>query len=609
MDMARYSTRFLLSLLLLFVSHVWVSPAWAASGYLWWDCCGFYESISVPLDTFCRNINANAAGVAASPTVGAGTFWNCKAETVSCGISAVYEIDGDIGVDFSATNNRECENYPAGGGPSTTDHHYGARGRLMGLREGEAGASMNNSCNPVNITTGNKFLAEQDYQGLGLFPLEITRYYNSQDPLIRFQKSPHWRISYTQHLIPDIPNTFPPATVVTRADGRTMTFVQDKTEHWTPRANNINYGLTAIKTDEITTGWALTSTQENWREEYDVAGNLRKVIDLTSGLEHVVTRSASSLMITHTNGQHITIEFDGIIDLPKGDREYLKLTRLITPLGEYQYDYDPDSPSLARLMRVIYPHTVPTDPNEPFTPPTRHYAYAENSGQLIGVTDESGQQYRRIEYDADGRVSSSGLGESGSVEKLSFVYDPDQHSTAVTNTAGLTTKYRYTGDTIGGAPAVSPAGSNKRIVGVEGEASTHCLATAKNLLYDDSGRLRYAQDARGFWTETIYNKRGLLEKTRTGLLENDGEYQPSADTQVVDTQWHPTLALPLTRTYSGLENDSTVTPYRSQTWNYTPEGRISGMIMTDLSASNAPSRTWTYQYTYHDAASYFHIFL
>ena len=26
------------------------------------------------------------------------------------------------------------------------------------------------------------------------------------------------------------------------------------------------------------------------------------------------------------------------------------------------------------------------------------------------------------------------------------------------------------------------------------------------------------------------------------------------------------------------------------------------MTMTDLSAANAPSRTWTYQYTYHDAA-------
>jgi len=47
--------------------------------------------------------------------------------------------------------------------------------------EKELGCSPNLVGNPCNAATGNKFQTEVDYQGAGLMPLSLTRFYNSLD--------------------------------------------------------------------------------------------------------------------------------------------------------------------------------------------------------------------------------------------------------------------------------------------------------------------------------------------------------------------------------------------------------------------------------------------
>lgn len=461
------------------------------------------------------------------------------------------------------------------------------------LVEGESGINENNTCNPVNVTTGNKFIAQLDYQGLGLFPLSVSRYYNSNDALAQ---DASWRISYTQRIIPRNDNT---VTVVTE-HGKSMIFSKGLDGAWTPNANNINYTLETVLVDDQVSQWLLTHTRHNIQEQYDATGMLEKVVQLTSGLTHTVTLSGNFLTVTHTSGQQIQMQFLNIVDLFKGDKEFYRIIGMTTPLGNYLYDWDENSASNARLISVAYPDETPGSFEDN---PKRLYSYLNITNKLTAIIDERGEQIRTITYDLAGRVATSGLGDDGSVEGMQFQYDIN--STTITDAAGLSTQYQYVGDE--NRPAYTAGGSNKRITAIEGEATPNCLATAKAKIYAADGRLNYRQDARGYWTETVYNDRGLLEKVRTGLSESNGIYTNTKDTQQVETLWHATLALPQTRTYSGVTDGTTLTPYRSEVQLYTPEGRISNIVHVDLTQITAPyptnrrMRTWAYSYTYYDA--------
>ncbi|MBS4051981.1 MAG: hypothetical protein KGZ69_12345 [Methylomonas sp.] len=79
-----------------------------------------------------------------------------------------------------------------------------------------------NGTNPINDATGNKFQLEADYQGVGDFPLQMVRYYNSAYSDVRaLGKS--WRHTYERELYFDSAKT---NAYVIRPDGKAYRFTK-----------------------------------------------------------------------------------------------------------------------------------------------------------------------------------------------------------------------------------------------------------------------------------------------------------------------------------------------------------------------------------------------
>lgn len=62
------------------------------------------------------------------------------------------------------------------------------------------GGSADTYCvgDPINVVTGNQFMAEADYTTVGSFPLVLARYYNSVDQGGLHDFGSHWRGSYSR---------------------------------------------------------------------------------------------------------------------------------------------------------------------------------------------------------------------------------------------------------------------------------------------------------------------------------------------------------------------------------------------------------------------------
>jgi len=177
------------------------------------------------------------------------------------------------------------------------------------------------------------------------------------------------------------------------------------------------------------------------------------------------------------------------------------------------YEYDQYG-NLAKVTR--------TSANGQTTLRQYHYEDTRFPYALTGITDEKGVRYASWTYDAVGRAIKSV--HAGNVDKTTFAYATD--SSTVTNPLGKADIYHYS--LVGGA---------RRLISVEGQASTSCLASNQAYTYYDNGLLKSKTDKEGRVTQYEYNDRGLVER----MVEAVGTPQE----RITTTQWHPTLPLPI----------------------------------------------------------------
>jgi len=184
---------------------------------------------------------------------------------------------------------------------------------------------------------------------------------------------------------------------------------------------------------------------------------------------------------------------------------------------------------------------------------TRQYHY-ENSKfpyALTGITDERNVRYASWEYDDQGRATLST--HAGGAEKTTFAYNLTADTsgavavdtTTVTNALGKSDVYHY----------AQVAGA-RRLVSVEGQASTSCLAGNKQYSYYDNGLLKSKTDWNGNTTEYVYNDRGQVTK------QTEAKGKP--EERVTETVWHATLPLPVKITQGS----------RVESFTYDAQGRL-----------------------------------
>ena len=158
---------------------------------------------------------------------------------------------------------------------------YGEYGDVYdGLKN--AGASCNSVGNPINAGTGNKFQPETDYVGQGVFPLILTRSYNSV--LSRYNTGwvfpsnwgRQWIGNYSQKVAYDPNSGTQPTAMLYRPNGQLLYFKQTTTGIFTPDAD-IHDKLIQLTANGVITGWKYTVASNQNTETYDASGKLLSI--------------------------------------------------------------------------------------------------------------------------------------------------------------------------------------------------------------------------------------------------------------------------------------------------------------------------------------------
>ncbi len=444
--------------------------------------------------------------------------------------------------------------------------------------------------NPINLESGAKYLKE-DYPQFKGFDFHFT--YNG--PMVGSDETQangaegEWTNSYQRRIEVALNSLGEPEEggnylELHQADGKVLVFI-NKEEGIVPLDVDV---VERVELDSANGQWVVLK-KNNETERYDSSGRLISITTRT-GEKRTLAYDDVALTATISNlatGRTLTLQYSS--------SEFSQLTAVTGPMGHlYQYWYADNG----MLEQVTYP----SDSSDPVTI-TYHYD-PQYTTRLTSITDESGLNYTRWGYDADGRANLSELGNEGlGIEKESldytFLNDSDSPRITITNALGKKTVYHY-----------KVLQGTRKLVHLEGEALGSCAASDSYYSYDDYGFELTVTDNKGVVTETVRNSRGLVEEMRNALVWSNGvntELVETADTQKIVTEWHEVLSLPKSRTYYSKDDGNVLQAYKREDWTYTPENRVFELTVTDLTTYTEPYSTYgrtrvvTNQYEYHDA--------
>jgi len=382
--------------------------------------------------------------------------------------------------------------------------------------------------NPVNVSNGNKFQMEVDYQHVGT-SLELTRYYAALfDKDKRGSFGEKWghnfnhRIVYTDdsdYSASSLPN---PVAYAYRADGR-MHIFNEINGIWESEPGVVLQLQSVLDSQSAEIGWILL-LDSNVVEEYDLAGRLISISH--PGYTQTLTHDLAAVNGGDGNDKtldRITDTFGNTISFAYLAQNQIQMITL--PDGrEILYEY---SVSPIMLSAVIYPDETPG--NSADNPrKTYHYEDVANPQSLTGITDENGIRFATWVYDSSGRAISSEHANGADATTIDYtnIDDPSDPRVTVTNALGKQTTYHYT--VINGI---------RKLLQVEGHASTNCAAANKSYTYDGNGFIDEVTDWEGNITDFDHDSRGL----EVQRIEAKG----TTEQRTIMTQWHAYLRLPL----------------------------------------------------------------
>ena len=469
--------------------------------------------------------------------------------------------------------------------------------------------SANNSCSassasqpatghPIQISNGNKYLLETDYQSAGLYPLTISRSYNSQlhdETGTGFG----WQLNW---LGDEIVVVSPTQSLARRPDGKGVLYTLTGGV-WVADADITDVLERFSNTDGSTAGWRLT-TKDNVIENYDAKGVLTGLIN-RAGWVYTVTSTdlnsvtGTSTTITDPLGRSLVIganaQGNRTLTSPSGSVvTYTKvapnLSTVTYPDGKMKsYHYGSESGEAANISAT---------PNSGVT-----YANA-----LTGIVDENGNRYATYRYDAAGRAYDEELAPdlalSQKIEHNNLAYNVDASgnptSTVLVNSLGASRTYNFT--TILGV--VKSTGQSQ-------PSGSGCAASAAALSYDANGNISSRTDFNGNLTTYSYDMTRNLETSRTegltltaaGTASTPATGTANSATRTITTSYHPTWRLPLTISeYSGGSTNGGTpagTLLKTTTDVYDSHGNLTSIVLNDV--VRALTRTTNITYTYSTA--------
>ncbi|ROS05693.1 YD repeat-containing protein [Sinobacterium caligoides] len=335
--------------------------------------------------------------------------------------------------------------------------------------------------NPIAISSGNKFESMMDYSNQATLPLTIARAYNSQ---LR-----GWRFNHQITLI-----IGESEIIWSDAQGKGLSFRKLDGRWQLPSQPSVRLS------EQAGTGWRLDDGARHYL--FDATGRLQAIGDRAGNTLHYHYVNGLLSHVRNQQGDSLRYSFS---------RNH-RVTAITADAGlSYRYRYDAN----ANLTTVTYPDNTVT---------AYHYEDSRFPNALTGITDRRGVRYATWAYDDQGRAISSE--HAGGADKVSLAFDDAAFATTVTNALGKQTTYQF--------EAIQ--GRNK-VVSVSGHASANCAAANKAYTYTDSGLLATKTDWQGVVTRYEYNERGL----ETRRIQAEG----TPAQQIISTDWHPSLSLPM----------------------------------------------------------------
>lgn len=381
--------------------------------------------------------------------------------------------------------------------------------------------------NPINFDVGYKQQAETDYSAVGL---SFSRIYRSDSTWTNNTIGTFWRHNYARTLS----ITGGTAASITDGTGVTTQYTLSGST-WVP-----NDPSTTATFATITGGYAYT-LDDDTVEKYNSSYQLARIEYLGGGAVNLAYNGSGQLTsVTNENGRQLTFTYD-----TSG-----RVSTVVTPDGTFTYGYDTHS----NLQTVTRPDTK-----------VRTYLYANATyvNALTGITDENGNSFATFGYDTSGRGNLTEYA-GGADNKYTIAYNSDGSST-VTNPLSKAFTYFYTN--IQGV---------RRIVEVDGAASTNTPASTMYYNYDSLGRMIGTTDWLGNITRYTYDARDNI----TSITQAAGTAVQRVTTITPDA----TFNVP----------DLITEPGKTTAYAYDTYGRMTSKTVTDTATSVTRVTSYTY---------------
>lgn len=384
----------------------------------------------------------------------------------------------------------------------------------------------------ANFDVGYKELAAVDYQAGGL---TFMRVYRSDSTWTSNTIGALWRTNYAR-----VFSVVGSDASITDGTGATVTYTLTGGV-WVPDDSS-----TRATFQTVSGGYNYT-LPNGTVEKYTLVNSryqLTRVEYLAGGALNLTYNSSDQLTgVANENGRSLSFTYDG-----SG-----RISTMVTPDGTFSYSYD----TAGNLTKVTKPDTN-----------TIQYEY-ENAtyyNALTGITDEKGVRYATFAYNSSGQLSSSEL--AGGVDEYTYSYDSTAGTSTVTNPLGKEFTYYYSNPADGGGA--------RRIIEIDGAASTNTPASTEYFNYDKLGRMIGKTDWNNDVTRYEYDSRGNV----TRIAQAVG----TSDQRITTTAWNSTWNLPTLVTEPG----------KTTAFDYDSYGRLTSVTVTDTATSAA--RTTTYSY-------------
>lgn len=447
-----------------------------------------------------------------------------------------------------------------------------------------------NQTDPIHGQTSNSFQRATDFNGGGVVPLLLRRYYNSL--VVRTGSlGNRWVHSYDiQIAITTFAVSGNTATGVRvyLADGRKLDFTSANGTTWIAANGGITQRLTRLTaTGSQFTGWIFTDDDDT-RLRFSAAGRLTS-ITLRSDLAQTLTYDSAGKLskVTDPNGRTLTFGYDTS-----------KRVNQVTDFAGKSILYGYNASGM--LVSVTYPDTTPAVTTDD---PVLQYHY-EKVGfpqLLTGITDERGFRIATWEFDNTQKATASMRGATGTtLNRVSLTYNVSG-TTTITDSLEQSRTYSYV--LRNNTPYVESMTQRCPTCGESFATRTYDANGFPDITTDFVGN---ATDSVGTETNEDFSARGLLTR------RVEGSNKPSVR-RTTDITWHATFNVPtLQRVY-----DSSVsvpgTEKNRIVWTYNSRGQTTAECVIDPgnavalayscgSVANAPTGVRQTRMTYCEAA-------